>query len=158
MNMQQPNLFSLWHYEAIAKENKALLLSQCSSQKKNRTKLEMYLHGVEKSMKFHAYYNLVSTKWERNEKISVSTKLEMKNILVWCVQRHAEEEWSYGEGTRLHLQKAKFILCPVKYYINHARSDPETFENRRGLRCYLERIQPWISLFLFSLPWYNALH
>lgn len=54
-----------------------------TEEKKNRTKLEMSLHEVEKSMKFHAYYNLVSTTSKRNEKKStVSTKLEMKNILV----------------------------------------------------------------------------
>lgn len=42
------------------------------------------------------------------------------------MQRHAEKEWSYGEGTRLHLQKAELIPCPVEYYIYHAGSDPET--------------------------------
>jgi len=49
------------------------------------------------------------------------------------VQRHAEKELSYGEGIRLHLQKTELIPSPVEYYIYHARSDPETFENRRSL-------------------------
>lgn len=81
----------------------------------------MSLDKVENFMKFHFYYNSVTTTWKRNEKrSSTSVKMEIKNILVWCVQRHAEKEWSYGEDSRLQLQKAELIPCPVEYYIYHA--------------------------------------
>lgn len=66
--------------------------------------------------------------------------MKIKDILVWWMQRHAEKEWSHGEGTRLHLQKAELIRCSVEYYIYHVASDPETSENRRSLYMQQERI------------------
>lgn len=69
-------------------------------------------------------------KWKGS---ATSVKMEIKNILAWCVQRHVGKEWSQSEGIRLHLQKTELIPCPVEYCIYHIGSDSETFENRSSL-------------------------